>query len=428
MGIQYNPRAVTDGLVLCLDAANPKSYPGSGTIWSDLSGRGNTGTLTNGPTYSTANGGFFTFNGTNQEVTTTTQFSAPQTFSIGAWFKTSTASGKKIIGFEGNQTGTGSNTYDRMVYMGSDGKLYFAINSLVGGQTYAISSLTYNDNNWHYVMGTYGAEGTTMRLYVDGVSVATNTATNENSSGYWRIGGYRFQSFWTNGSDGYFSGSISNVVVYNRGLIAAEIQQNFNALAGRFFDARIGFSASNPLSSPVQAQSLGYAAGSYYFKSGAMSVAQQLEYQPNYYESRPFCCVFRSPYGSTATTNKIDLSIPMAGLLVQRDTLDLRGAVYWSVPITYTTVGGTGNNTADSGTGYAGSNARRVILGNAGGHGLYNTGQSSCNWPSAAGAIGAGYNLNCGTFPNGLIWGTGSGGSPVYDNQSGIWSHWITWS
>jgi hypothetical protein len=48
---------VTDGLVLNLDAGDPRSYPGSGTSWTDLSGNGNTGTLTNGPTYNNANGG-----------------------------------------------------------------------------------------------------------------------------------------------------------------------------------------------------------------------------------------------------------------------------------------------------------------------------------------------------------------------------------
>jgi hypothetical protein len=70
MGIAYNPRTITDGLVLCLDAANSKSYPGSGTTWTDLSGLGNTGTLTNGPTYSSANGGSLVFDGVNDYVQT----------------------------------------------------------------------------------------------------------------------------------------------------------------------------------------------------------------------------------------------------------------------------------------------------------------------------------------------------------------------
>jgi hypothetical protein len=51
MSLIHSPRIVTDGLVLCLDAGNPKSYTGSGTTWTDLSGNGNNGTLTNSPTY-----------------------------------------------------------------------------------------------------------------------------------------------------------------------------------------------------------------------------------------------------------------------------------------------------------------------------------------------------------------------------------------
>lgn len=65
MALAHNPKIVTDGLVLCLDAANPKSYPGSGTVWSDLSGNGNNGTLVNGVGYNSNNGGYLTFDGSN---------------------------------------------------------------------------------------------------------------------------------------------------------------------------------------------------------------------------------------------------------------------------------------------------------------------------------------------------------------------------
>jgi hypothetical protein len=228
---------VLDGLVLNLDAGISTSYPGSGTTWTDLSGNGNTGTLTGGPTYSSADGGSIVFDGTNDEVTTTTQFTNPQTFSVGAWFKTSTASGKKIIGFETNQTGTATSGYDRQIYIGSDGKLYFGIYD--GATKTAISPLTYNDNNWHYVVGTYGSEGTTMRLYVDGVSVATETANfAQNYAGWWRIAGYNLNS-WTNASNGYFTGNIAQALVYNRALSVVEIQQNYNALAPRFGAASV---------------------------------------------------------------------------------------------------------------------------------------------------------------------------------------------
>lgn len=67
MGTSYNPPIVTDGLVLCLDAANKRSYPGTGTTWSDLAGA-NDGTLTNSPTFSSDNSGKIIFDATNEKV------------------------------------------------------------------------------------------------------------------------------------------------------------------------------------------------------------------------------------------------------------------------------------------------------------------------------------------------------------------------
>ncbi len=89
MGLAHSPRTVTDGLVLALDAGNTKSYPGSGTAWTDLIGSNN-GTLTNGPTYNSDNGGSIVFDGTNDYVTISDD--SDFTFGTGdltveAWFK-----------------------------------------------------------------------------------------------------------------------------------------------------------------------------------------------------------------------------------------------------------------------------------------------------------------------------------------------------
>jgi hypothetical protein len=183
-------------------------------------------------------------------------------------------------------------------------------------------------------------------------------------------------------------------------------------------------SASRPFGSPVQAMVAGAASGTlYFFRSGSMSAPVALEFHNDYYEGRPFCRVFQSSYNSTATLNRLDLNIPMAGLLVQRDTLDIRAAVYWSTPIVYNTLSGIGNNTANSGYPY-----RRVLLGGAGSHGLYNTSQQSCNWGDSVGAVGAGWTgTTCGSWPNALQWGTGQSGTATYTNLSGTWSHWIYW-
>ena len=68
MGLTHSPRIVTDGLVLCLDAANAQSYPGTGTTWTDRSTSGNNETLTNGPTFDSANRGAIVFDGSNDRV------------------------------------------------------------------------------------------------------------------------------------------------------------------------------------------------------------------------------------------------------------------------------------------------------------------------------------------------------------------------
>ena len=392
MGIAYNPRTITDGLVLCLDAANTKSYPGSGTTWTDLSGNGNHHTITESPPYNSANLGRFTLDGSTQGFTKTSAINGTSSSNtVVIWY--STTDGAELW-IRGNQS---NGTY----LSASSGNNYYHSN--VGSPT-----------NW----------------------VDLKSVTNPVTEGY-RDGNYHMWeaksvdfSSWTYyewflyPSSWQMAGNVSCIMIYNRNLTVDESKQNYNALKGRYEKGGIG----NPFSSPTEARILGYTSGDYYFKSGSMSSPQLLEFQRDYYENRGWVCVFRSPYASTSTTNRIDLNIPMGGLLVQRDALDLRGAVYWSTPITYNTVGGAGNNTADSGTGYAGSNARRVILGGSGGHGIYRTDQNQCSWGNSTGAIGAGWDgSNCGSFPNGLIWGTGNA-SPAYENRSGIWSHWITWN
>ena len=84
MGLIHSPRIVTDGLVLYLDAANNRSYPGTGTTWSDLVGSNN-GTLNNGPTFSGANGGSIVFDGSDDYINMGDILSAPSSLSIFSW-------------------------------------------------------------------------------------------------------------------------------------------------------------------------------------------------------------------------------------------------------------------------------------------------------------------------------------------------------
>ena len=233
MGSQYNcPRLVTNGLIFCLDAANNKSYPGSGTVWTDLSNSGNNGNFATSPTYSTTGVPRFNFNGTNQTVTTTIQYVNPQRYSLQVWFRTSILNARKIIGFENNQTGIGSSSYDRMIYIGTDGKIYFG--QYPGATVTVTSSMSVNDNAWRCVVATFGGSGEGLRLYVNGVLDASGAVSSaQNYTGWWRLGGYRLAG-WPNSTEGYFTGDIAIAQIYNRSLTPAEVLQNYNALKGRF--------------------------------------------------------------------------------------------------------------------------------------------------------------------------------------------------
>ena len=147
------------------------------------------------------------------------------TLSLALWFKTSTPSGHKLIGLESTQTGVASAEYDRDLYIGTDGKLYFRIYD--GASKYASSSGTYADGKWHHVVATVSGNNTTIKLYVDGIlkdAASIGTIAPYASASYWRIGAYTLLGAM-NGSDGYFLGTLDDIRIYNRALSATEVRQ-----------------------------------------------------------------------------------------------------------------------------------------------------------------------------------------------------------
>jgi hypothetical protein len=212
------PNIVTDGLVLSLDAANTKSYPGSGTVWTDLSGNGSNGTLINGPTFSSVNGGSIVFDGSNDYAPIgTTGFpfgTSPGTLS--AWANVNTISGLHwIISY-----GTANTNQSR--FLGTINSVYY-----FGG--YNGVDITYNGaipNVWFNMVGVY--DGTNASMYINGVLVVGPSARSWNTvPGNAQIGRQ------TNTGE-YWSGNIAQASIYNRVLSASEIAQNFNATKGRF--------------------------------------------------------------------------------------------------------------------------------------------------------------------------------------------------
>jgi hypothetical protein len=208
MGITYNPRIVTDGLVLALDAANPKSYPGSGTTWTDLSGRGNTGTLTNGPTYSSANGGSIVFDGVDDRVDTI-NVSSLTNMTIEMWIYDTISSERDILTYNGN---SGSYTFNGSTFRTDGNSLAARVFAGVGNPPL---------NTWYRFCYVKNGD-----LYINQIQYTGSGTDNP----------YGIISLANKRSDipNRLNGRIAAVKIYNRALSAAQIQQNFNALRGRY--------------------------------------------------------------------------------------------------------------------------------------------------------------------------------------------------
>jgi hypothetical protein len=224
MSFAHSPQIITNGLVLALDAGNTKSYVSGSTTWFDKSGYGNNGTLINGPTFSSANGGSIVFDGVDDYVQANATNSSY--FSLSVWVKYS----QFISGFNGysivsNNTNPG-NGY--MLYQATEvpynrAKIFVVTTSLQFLNTTTLLST----NTWYNITSTY--DGSFIRLYLNGVldSSISHTGTVTSNPGPLLIGKLSYGNY-------YFNGNVSNTQIYNRALSAAEITQNFNALRGRF--------------------------------------------------------------------------------------------------------------------------------------------------------------------------------------------------
>ncbi|MFT4233812.1 MAG: PKD domain-containing protein [Microbacterium sp.] len=157
-------------------------------------------------------------------ASTTSAINGPNTFAIEAWFKTTSTSGGKIVGFGSSSTDT-SSSYDRHVYMLADGTIAFGV--YPAAEKTVQSTQSYNDGEWHHVVANLSADG--MSLYVDDVEVASRTdvISGQLYTGYWRIGG---DNSWS-GSP-WFDGSIDEVAIYGEPLSADQVESHYLA-AGR---------------------------------------------------------------------------------------------------------------------------------------------------------------------------------------------------
>ena len=232
MGVLYNSRIVTDGLVLCLDAGDKMSYPGSGSTWNDLSKNKNNGTLTNMTSANVinTNGGVFLFDAANDYIDTSQeiQFDRTDPFTLCAWLNNQDTGYANIINNE-------NTSYRGYQFSFFDQKLQIYLRANTSNYIAVKCSNNFTLNTWKHCIVTYdgSSDVSGMKLYIDGVlqsmTTISNTLTYSTDSGETTLIGTRRPASVT-----YFDGYISNIQIYNRELSANEVQQNYKATKGRF--------------------------------------------------------------------------------------------------------------------------------------------------------------------------------------------------
>lgn len=242
------PPMVTEGLIMYLDAANPYSYSGSGTTWTDLSGQGNNGTLVNGPTFSTENYGAITFDGLNDGVYTgTTGMNTPgldKTLEAVIYFnnvsqvadiiRLSSATSEDTLGL-----GIYSDSYDSWYYEDAGSSINFYGTDIDGmdkdGLNIRSAIFTPSAAGIYHIMGVGNAAR--FRLYVNGVLQNTDASTVngdlESTDKILGIGA-KVSNTTQQPVANYFSSRIYLAKFYNRELSAIEVMQNFQAIRWRF--------------------------------------------------------------------------------------------------------------------------------------------------------------------------------------------------
>lgn len=218
MAVKAGPRTNSSSLVLYLDAANYRSYSGSGTTWNDLSPSSNTSSLVNGPTYSSSNNGYISLDGTNDYISVNSNadiLSKTEYTKIAYFYVTTFSTANNII--------SGGVSGQHAFWLQVSNKLYAGHN---GAWSTVTGTTTLSLNTWYFGATTYSST-TGWKLYLNGVedgsSVDTTTFTGNQEI---LIGAY--------GAGNYFTGRIGLIQVYNRALTASEILKNYNSTKKRY--------------------------------------------------------------------------------------------------------------------------------------------------------------------------------------------------
>lgn len=217
--IERSPRPV-----LSLDAGNTSSYPGTGTVWTDLVG-GRTFNLLNGPGYDPGNGGkIYFYAAAGQYAECASSLDNLNIWSVSTWHY-----------YTGTNVGTGMCLVTE-VYPGNTGNINYSLGDNTGviitsgffdGGWRVSSQYTLTPNNWYYIVGTY--DGTTNRLYVNNTLVGSNNYTGTPISSQ---GGIRLMRRWDNPD--FWDGYLSTVDIYDGPISQSKISSIWNATKSRY--------------------------------------------------------------------------------------------------------------------------------------------------------------------------------------------------
>ena len=227
-----SPKIATNGLILCVDSGNTKSYPGTGATWTDISRNSNTVTLTNTPTFSTANNGILTFSRTGvQYGETSTSLANTPNWTAEAWVKfTTVPSANSTVSALVTNVYNGANLNFSLTtdIDGTANKGIYA--AFYNGAWRASAPHVPSAGVWYQYCGTY--DGASIKLYVNGDLFSSVAYVGTAASG----GIIRIARRWdsTAVAGNIIDGAIPIVRVYNRALAATEVLQNFNANKGRY--------------------------------------------------------------------------------------------------------------------------------------------------------------------------------------------------
>lgn len=244
MSGKVSSKIVTDGLVLCLDGANPKSYVSGSTIWNDLTYYKNNGTLTNGPTFDTNNGGYLTFDGTNDYV----EFGdildlGTNSLTINMWLNLNSKTPLPVF-LSKAFANVGDYRYAvGLDYSGSGRLSAFMIgNTGILTEVYVAGTTDVSLNTWFMCTFVFD-RNSDIKIYYNGVlenltfpqggnaTISQWLGQDFQSNNPFRIGCY---TAYDNVTPNYFTnGKIGVSQVYFKALTPSEVSQNYNALKNR---------------------------------------------------------------------------------------------------------------------------------------------------------------------------------------------------